>query len=106
MTMNLASLPIGQRYHVTGTTRTPHTRNVYRFHDPATGVGFRLPIGTTLELEAARTQDFYHCVRMLEIVRTYRVLDGPFAERSVAHQWVDGFPEPWSDPPEGLASIA
>lgn len=58
-----------------------------------------------VELTAARFEDFYHCVRMLSIVRIYRILDGPLAGGTVAHQWVDGLPEPWSDPPEGMEII-
>jgi hypothetical protein len=57
-----------------------------------------------VELASAEVDNYDHCVTLLMVLRTYRILDGALAGRVVQGHWIDGW-GPWAEPPEGLESV-
>lgn len=81
------------------------TSRAKRFYDPLTSLEVDVPAGTTLALDDVSYDGHQHCVLMLAIVRTYHSRDNSLVGRVVCLHWVDGGPEPWTDPPEGLDPV-
>ena len=94
--MDITSLRVGQLYHTT---------SMVTFYRHPSGERQVIPPGTTLVLEATECEDYCHCVRVLGVVRCYRVLDGPMAGLLVRRYWIDSGSESWVDPPHGLSAI-